>query len=285
MIIFKGAILIFGGPYSNLQAVEAMRAKADQLGIEPHHCICTGDVVAYCAAPGKTVELVRDWGCHVVMGNCEEALATQADDCGCGFAPGSACDMASKQWFDFAGAKLAPDQLDWMASLPRQIPGRLGDLRLLAVHGGVSRINRFLFASEGAQRFEAELARTSADIILAGHCGLPFGRAFARQLWINAGVIGMPANDATPDVWYALLKPLSKRQIRLSFHRLAYDHQAAAQRMRELGLSTGYAATLTTGLWPDLDILPPGEESLTGRPLHLKEISWSKPRQDRTETR
>ena len=44
-------VLLFGGPYSNLRATQAMRAEADRLGIPADHVICTGDVVAYAAAP------------------------------------------------------------------------------------------------------------------------------------------------------------------------------------------------------------------------------------------
>lgn len=65
---------MFGGCYSNLEATVALRCEAERLGIAPHNTICTGDVVAYCADPVATVDEVRDWGVHVVMGNCEESL-------------------------------------------------------------------------------------------------------------------------------------------------------------------------------------------------------------------
>ena len=35
------------------------------------------DVVAYCAEPVETVALIRDWGCAVVMGNCEDHRPVQ----------------------------------------------------------------------------------------------------------------------------------------------------------------------------------------------------------------
>ncbi|HKL26714.1 MAG TPA: metallophosphoesterase family protein, partial [Desulfuromonadales bacterium] len=61
----NGPVLIFGGPYSNLAATQAMRAKAEELEIPPERTICTGDVVAYCAEPRETVDLIRDWGVAV----------------------------------------------------------------------------------------------------------------------------------------------------------------------------------------------------------------------------
>ena len=41
-----GPALIFGGPYSNLQATAAVLAEAARLGIPAAHIICTGDLIA-----------------------------------------------------------------------------------------------------------------------------------------------------------------------------------------------------------------------------------------------
>ena len=74
---FDGAktLLVFGGPYSNLQATQAPRRKAEACAIVPDHIICTGDVVAHAADPEATAREVRDRGIHVVAGNCEAQLA------------------------------------------------------------------------------------------------------------------------------------------------------------------------------------------------------------------
>lgn len=69
-------ILVFGGPYGNLQATLAMREKADELGIPASRVLCNGDTVAYCAQPEETVSLLQQWGPRVMQGNCEESLAT-----------------------------------------------------------------------------------------------------------------------------------------------------------------------------------------------------------------
>ena len=82
-------LLLFGGPYSNLEATRAVLAEAERRQIPPERIVCTGDVVAYAADAKATVDLVRESGIRVVMGNCEEALSVGAADCGCGFAPGA----------------------------------------------------------------------------------------------------------------------------------------------------------------------------------------------------
>ncbi|MDQ2088814.1 hypothetical protein [Marimonas arenosa] len=55
-----GPILVFGGPYSKLQAIRAMRFEAARCAIPLGNCLCTGDVVTYCADPAETVAKIRD---------------------------------------------------------------------------------------------------------------------------------------------------------------------------------------------------------------------------------
>ena len=50
---FEAPVLVCGGAYSNLEALEALMAAAGRLGIRPDHIIHTGDVVAYCADPKR----------------------------------------------------------------------------------------------------------------------------------------------------------------------------------------------------------------------------------------
>jgi len=116
-----GPVLVFGGPYSNLEATRAVLAEAARRGIPPRRIVCTGDVVAYAADAQATLDLVRGAGIQVVMGNCEESLAAEAGDCGCGYAAGSACDLLAVAWYAHADRSLDAGARAWMAALPRRI--------------------------------------------------------------------------------------------------------------------------------------------------------------------
>ncbi len=263
-------LLVFGGPYSNLRALTALRARAEELAIAAPSCICTGDVVAYCAEPEETTAAMRDWGCHVIAGNCEEQLATAADDCACGFEAGSECDRLAKGWYPFANVRLSAESRAWMAGLPKTLGFNIGGLAFRVIHGGVDVVNRFVFASE-RELIAEEFARTTADVIIAGHAGVPFIEKVGRRVWFNPGVIGMPANDGTADVWYGLIH-VEEGRVALSTHRLAYDHLGAAAAMRRAGHADGYARTLVTGLWPSLDVFPPPERAATGKRLRPRTL-------------
>ena len=144
-------ILVFGGPYSNVRALTALRARAEQLGIPPSHSMCTGDVVAYCVEPEETTAAMRAWGCHVVAGNCEEQLAAGSADCACGFEEGSECDRLAKGWYPFANERISPDSRAWMAGLPSTLTFSVGGLAFRVIHGGVRQTNRFVFASQSGR--------------------------------------------------------------------------------------------------------------------------------------
>lgn len=268
-----GPLLVFGGPYGNLEATAAVLAEARALGIPGRRMLCTGDICAYCADPQATVDLVRAAGLVAVMGNCEESLAADGTDCGCGFASGSACDVLSRQWFAYAAGHLDDDAKAWMGRLPRQVAFRWQGRAFRVIHGGARHISRFLFASTPDGGLADELAAADADAVIAGHCGLPFSRVVGGRLWHNAGVIGMPANDGTPRGWFSLLWP-EEDAIRVERRPLAYDHAAAAAKMRQRGLPAGYAEGLETGLWPSLDILPEVERAATGQPITPATLRW-----------
>ena len=68
-------VVVFGGPYSNLHALQAMQARCEAMGISSQNIICTGDAAAYCAHPEECIQFLRDWGIHVLAGNCEINLS------------------------------------------------------------------------------------------------------------------------------------------------------------------------------------------------------------------
>jgi len=279
--LLEGPLLIFGGPYGNLTATKALRRVAEQRGIPPECTICTGDLVAYCAEPEETVRLLRDWGVRIVMGNCEESLANRAIDCGCGFETGSTCSALSTEWFRYVDNKISDENRLWMGNLPQILTFKLAGRRLAVVHGGVTQINRFLFASTPIEDKLAELKQLGADVdgaadidgVIGGHCGIPFGQLMVGQVWLNAGVIGLPANDGTQDGWYMLIEPVGEK-LQAHWHRLTYPAEQARQAMLKAGLASGYADTIISGLWPSEDVLPDREKRNRGKALELPSIMF-----------
>ena len=53
-----GRLLVFGGPYSNVQALETLKSIAEQLRIPANNIICTGDIVGV-LRPARGIGAVR----------------------------------------------------------------------------------------------------------------------------------------------------------------------------------------------------------------------------------
>lgn len=261
---FAQPLLICGGAYGNLEALHALDMLADERGIPAHRIIHTGDAIAYCADARAAAEYIAKKGYHAIPGNVEEQLAEEADDCACGFEEGSECNVLARTWYAHAQSEMTQDLRAWMAALPQHLTFTMSGRSVRVVHGAPSQTNRFMWESFSTETFAEEFRTADADIVIAGHTGLPFTRVFSDgRVWQNSGALGMPANDGTPRVWVSLMFP-SDHGPQFEHIALEYDYRAAAQKMRDQNLPEGYASALETGLWPSLDILPEAERQITG---------------------
>ena len=251
-----GPVLVWGGAYSNLEATKALMHWADAADIAVSNRINTGDAVGYCADPAASWDLVRKHGGHAIKGNVEAQLASAAQDCGCGFEAGSACDALSKDWYAHADRHIDARHRAEMAALPDVLTFHHEGLRGAVIHGGISDIARFVFSvtEDAAFQEEIEALRTlvgDIDLVVAGHSGIPFKKDLGGVTWVNAGAIGMPANDGCSGGNFAMLSSEG-----VLIKTLEYDAKAAASKMRACGLDQGYDRALLDGWWPSEDVLP-----------------------------
>jgi len=252
----EGPILIFGGAYSNLQATRALIEAAYRHDIPAHRCIFTGDSIACCANPVETLNLLREFGCPMIRGNCEIELARGSDTCGCGFAADSTCDLLSRGWYAYANQCVSLDQRHFMGSLPDQLLFHHHGKRYVVLHGGYHTVAKFLFPTTLDREFinvtnEIRNDVGVVDSIIAGHSGIAFQKSIDGVMWLNSGAIGMPAHNGLVTTSYAILEAGS-----FTVHELPYDHVTAKNAMIAAGLNQGYHATLSTGYWPSEEVLP-----------------------------
>lgn len=263
MSLIKDKLFLFGGCYSNLQATQRIKEIADGIGFSPDQIICTGDIVGYCAQPEETVQLIMNWGIKSIAGNVEIQLRSGEMDCGCNFEEGSRCDTFSRQWFPYAKERLSATSVNWMNTLPNSMKFTIAGKKFHVLHGGTDDISEFIFESTPIDRKLAIFEQTKADVIIAGHSGIPFEQEIVannglEKRWINPGVIGMPANDGTARCWYGIL---DLKTFDYQLKAFDYANETASNLMIMNKLPNEYAKTLVTGIWDNCDILP-SEETL-----------------------
>ncbi|WP_317126858.1 metallophosphoesterase family protein [Nonlabens xiamenensis] len=280
-------MLIFGGVYSNLQALDAVMQLAQAQDIAPQNCICTGDIIGYCGQPRESLERMMRWGAYSILGNVEIQLRDDEEDCGCDFSAGSRCDGFSEVWYAFAKATLgasrplgeqsgkatlgasrparegkAQQYLDtqyeaYFHQLPDHIQFTYAGKSIGVVHGSTENVSEFIFASSSWEAKQPSFEALGVEVILAGHCGLPFADKKNGMYWLNPGVIGMPANDGSTQTWAMILDDANG--FSYEFIRVPYDYLTAMEQMKKHHLPMEYAKTLETGIWDNMEILPDEE--------------------------
>lgn len=262
-------LLIFGGVYGNFEALKVFKEIAELNGFSSDQVICTGDISAYCAHPEECIQTIKEWGIHAISGNVEIQLASGSDDCGCNFEDGTTCDLLSPKWYSYTKKSISISSLQWMQTLPDLMRFSYQGKRFVVVHGAFSDVSKYMFESTSWEIKEKELKAAESDIILAGHSGLPFHHAKKDKAWINAGVIGMPANDGTQRVWYLEITP-KQDGILFEHKSFEFDWKSAKENMELADLPEQYSKTLESGIWDNCDILPEEETQLQGKEIMLE---------------
>ncbi|MBU3010660.1 metallophosphoesterase family protein [Polaribacter vadi] len=264
----SGKMLVFGGVYSNLQALEALKQISEKENIAPENCICTGDIVGYCAQPEEAVQLFKIWGAKSILGNVEIQLRENAEDCGCDFREGSRCDSFSQLWYPYAQSKLSENSLSFIKKLPNYINFTYANKKVSVVHGSFFNVSEFIYKSTDWDVKSPNFKATNSNVIISGHCGLPFNHQQENKIWLNPGVIGMPANDGNSSVWYAILDD-ANNQFNFTHKTLTYNYKLTSKLMQNGVLPEEYSRTIVTGIWDNTEILPAIESGLQGFGIQL----------------
>lgn len=237
-------ITIFGDIHGNLAALEAVFADIDRRRLGD--CYCLGDLVGYGTFPNEVIGLVRERKIPTLMGNYDQGVGLNSDDCGCAY---KAEDdrKRGEQSIAWTNAHTTEDNKAYLRSLPEHIPVRLGDLKLLLVHGSPRKINEYLYEDRPNDYFERIMNGVDADVLVCGHTHLPYYKVLpsGRQV-INAGSVGKP-KDNNRDACYVVLSA-DNHNLTVEFVRVPYDVERTAQAIEAAdGMPSAFAQMLRDG--------------------------------------
>ncbi|MGI9253823.1 MAG: metallophosphoesterase family protein [Thermomicrobiales bacterium] len=236
-------VAAFGDLHGNLQASEAVLAAIDRE--RPELVVCLGDLVGYGARPNEVVALIRARDIPVLMGNYDDGVGFDRDDCGCAYTDDGERERG-RQSLVWTRAEVTPEHKAWLQTLPFDWRADVGGLRLRAVHGSPRRINEYLFED----RDPASLARIAAgagcDVLIFGHTHKPWTRDIEGVRFVNAGSVGKP-KDGDPRACWALLTVDPDGRVTVDYRREPYDAAAAAAEIRAAGLPERFAVDVESG--------------------------------------
>ncbi len=240
--------------HANLQALDAcmLHARAQRA----QRFAFLGDLVGYGADPVAVVQrimLLTEEGAMVVKGN-HDAMALH---------PPAEVKTVGDSTAKWTHEQLQSSQLEWLEQLPLTLQCE----NVLMVHASADQPERWRYVYDqraAAASLDAAVADFDVRYVFGGHVHMqtlyyrgsgdglmPFtpqpGVAVPvprHRQWLGTiGSVGQP-RDGKPLAMYALL---DTERSQLTFHRVAYDHHAAASAIRRAGLPAHFADRLESG--------------------------------------
>ena len=244
-------IALMADIHANREAFSACLEHAERMGAE--RLVLLGDYVGYGADPEWAVETVMRLvakGAVAVQGNHDQAVRHGTG----GMNPVAAAALA------WTRDRLSAEAAGFLGSLPLAVEeeGRL------YVHADASAPGRWIYVT-GPEEARRSLEATEARTTFCGHTHVPrlFGITAAAKLtsfrpvpgvavpllparqWLAVlGAVGQP-RDGDPAACYGLL---DAERSELTWLRVPYDAEAAAEKIRAAGLPESLALRLLRGL-------------------------------------
>ena len=231
-------VAILSDIHGNLTALKAV--LTDIAAQKPNLIYCLGDLVAYGASPNEVTERIRIERIPTVMGNCDDGVGFERDECGCAYR-----DPVDRQLGDrslaWTKAHTSAENKAFLRTLHKKIRLEADGCRVLLVHGSPRRLNEYLFEDRPLSSFQRHAASSNADVIVFGHTHNPYARSVDGVLFVNDGSVGKP-KDLDWRACYAILDNGG-----VSFRRVEYDMHAAAAAIRATDLPHEFAFDIESG--------------------------------------
>lgn len=240
--------------HGNLQALQACTAHAQTQGVDRFALL--GDLVGYGGNPEAVVEQamhMAEQGAWVLQGN-HDAMAVQ---------PNPLDDSVGANSAVWTHQQLSASQREFL----KQLPLTVLQGHMLLVHASAYAPERWHYVdSERAAEMcmDHALQTFDASHVMVGHvhhqtvyyrgagrklmrfeptAGAPLPMPHHRRWVATVGSVGQP-RDHNPRAMYTVYDDQAQR---MTFHRVLYDHAAAAAAIRQAGLPEFFAQRLERG--------------------------------------
>ena len=232
-------LAIFSDIHANLPALEAVLADIASRQLDRVYCL--GDLVGYAPFPNEVTERIRLEQIPTIMGNYDDGVGFERDDCGCAYREADEKRRGDRS-LAWTKAHVTAENKVFLRTLAHEIRFGADGRRVLLVHGSPRKINEYLFEDRPLASFQRLAASSNADIIVYGHTHKPYTKLVDDVLFVNVGSVGKP-KDGDRRACYAILDTLARAA---EFVRVEYDLARVTNAIRASELPPEFATDLET---------------------------------------
>lgn len=232
---------IFSDVHGNLPALEAVLSDIEGQGVDKViHC---GDLVGYGPFPNEVINLIRNRGIGGVMGNYDDGVGFERDDCGCVYRDETQRLLGHRS-LDWTKAFVTRENKEFLRSLPSEFRFSRGIFEVLLIHGSPRRINEYLYEDRPTKTFNRLLEAGRCNVLVCGHTHLPYHKVIDGKHVVNVGSLGKP-KDGDPRAIYTLLT--LTEGLRVDVRRVIYDVERMAKAIEASEFPHEYAEMIRRG--------------------------------------
>ena len=236
-------IAILSDLHGNSAATEAVLAAVDVE--QPDAVYCLGDLVGYGAFPNETTALINARGIPTIMGNYDDGVGFDRDNCGCAYTDADE-EARGQQSLLWTRQVTTDEHKAYLRTLVPEIRFEVTGHRFRLVHGSPRRMNEYLFEDRDPRSLARIAQMAECDVLVFGHTHKPWVREIEGVLFINTGSVGKP-KDGDPRAAWVLLT-IDPDEVQAEVRRLSYDVEAMVAAIRAAdGLPDRFAIDIETG--------------------------------------
>jgi putative phosphoesterase len=237
-------LAIFSDPHANRAATAATLAAIDHAS--PDAVYCLGDLVGYGAHPNETIDLVRERAIPTIIGNYDDGVGFDRDDCGCAYKDEAERERGQRSLL-WTRRHTTADRKAALRSLLPELRFEAEGFRLRLVHGSPRRMNEYLFADRDPRTLARIAHAADCDLLVFGHTHQLWVGAIDGVLFVNDGSAGKP-KYGDPRATWVLVDLTAGAPPKVEIRRVPYDVAAEAAAIRAApGLPDHFARDLETG--------------------------------------
>ncbi|MDP1677923.1 MAG: metallophosphoesterase family protein [Bacteroidota bacterium] len=231
-------IAIISDIHGNLEALNAVLAKIDDLNIQSIYCL--GDIVGYGPSPNECVELIRSRNIPSIAGNHDKAVTGELSI--------ESFSQMAKAGVLWTKSIITEENEEYLLNLPYSIQ----EHDIVFVHSSPDHPEEFRYL------LSPEDARESFDyfsnpLCVVGHTHRPvvFCEDYTtkeirrdKKFIVNVGSVGQPRDGN----WKACFIIMDTEQYTIEFIRVEYDVETVHKKIKAIGLPQKLADRLLAGM-------------------------------------